>query len=121
MKKALIIFSSLMIVSVTCFATIPVDHPKLAEYFAARYVTLTYLADSHDIDFKEVQAVLFDGNGYISLKHAPTSPGTWGKGHYWVFFKNGTWVILGPTPESKTAWQTYKDCLKANPQFLSIP
>lgn len=111
-----------MCVSSFGYATgIPSNHPKLTDYYAARYVRLTYSASVYHIDFKEVQAVLWDGNGHISLELAPTSKGDWGKNAWWIIFKNGRYVMVDSLSEQSIKWDTYKNFMKNNPQFHSIP
>ena len=123
MKKAVIILTSLMIVSVTCFATVP-SGPKLAEYFSKRYVSFNYSGAIYDIDFQQVQRTMLDHHGHVSEQYAPNNKGSWGKPHLWVFFKDGSWMmteIAHTSPNIVDSWKAYRDFLQANPQFLSIP
>ena len=121
MKKALIIFASLMIVSVTCFATVPADHPKLAEYFSLRFIKISHGSDWHHIDYNQVQSVVLDKSGNQGVVHAPSGNPTIGKNMWWIFFKNGQWQVVGQDGNPEDKWKLYRDFLQANPQFLSIP
>lgn len=127
MKKLILIVVSFITISFSTHATVPSNHPDLAEYFSVRYQRLTHNAAVYDIDFKEVQSILFDGQGNVSVKYGPEtlpdheSKANWGKNFYWIFFRNGTWIIVTSHSDPQGKWTLYKNFLKTHPQFLSIP
>lgn len=119
--KRTILCLSFLLCSVTLYANVPANHPKLAEYFTKRFVRLHDGGAQYDIDFKEVQSVLYDNHGYISAKHSASGFVDWGKQKMWVFFKNGSWIVLDPSAAPQNSWDGFKTFLKNNPQFLTIP
>ncbi len=114
-----------MITSISALATVPTDHPKLAEYFSKRYVDISHGGFSYTIDFNQVQCVFQDGNGHAKYILSPAPTWTASSNRYYVVFKNGNYLFMDlgapTTPKPKDAWINYRTFLKDNPQFLSIP
>ncbi len=125
MKKVLILITTMMTVSIATYANVPANHPKLGEYFSKRFVNLIFGTAPYHIDYNQVQAVIYDAHGQISVMYAPRNvagitPGSWGKDAHWIFFKNGD-KIIAADGNSYIKWEEYRTFLKENPQFLSIP
>lgn len=121
MKKAFFLFTSLLIISVACFATVPADHPKLGDYFNARFKTYAWEGASFDIDFKDVSAIVHDERGQMAMQNVPNAADGWGKHCHWVILKNGKIVILSPTASVRADWSNFKNILKQNTIFMTIP
>ncbi len=124
-KKILITFTALFVVSISVHATTTIETCQITEgtmieYFCKRYVRFNYLSAIYDIDFNQVQSIVHDLHAHQSWKYGPTQKGSWGKNHYWVFFKNGQWLIFD-SDIVMTSWKDYKVYLSKNPKYLSIP
>ncbi len=116
---ATVVFVFLLISKV--WAT-PPKGALMDDYISKRYVAISNGNSGYYIDFKQVTAVLWDDNGHVSQSLAAVDKGTWGKNYFWIIFNNGTYVVAPQqTPSPAHHWAAYKDFLKDNPQFFSIP
>ncbi len=101
------------------------DPTLLGQYFSLRFQKINYSSATYNIDFKEVQAVLYDQHGHIAAIKSPdpTQP-IWDKKRHWIIFKNGEWIMVDPantTPNVEDAWRNYRNWLQGNPAFISFP
>ena len=116
MKKLLFLFTSFIVVSISCFAANP---PDITDYLSVRYVKLNYSGAVYRVDLKEVVFVAHNVHDHLGTQFGRGAG--WGTNHYWVMFKNGTWLAVDPAADAHGKWDNYQNFLKQNPKFLSIP
>ncbi len=117
-KKTLVATVVLFFILVSSVWASPPKGKLMNDYFSLRFVTVKHANSLYDIDFNQVQAVLFDGACHIQKEFSKTGMGC---GSDWVIFKNGFYVIPEVSDGTKAKWNDYKDFLRQNPQFLTIP
>ena len=122
MKKALIIFASLMIASIAAYAAPPANSPHMAEYLTKRFVVINgQSSGDYQIDMNEVATVLHDASGYFEFYQFAFPNSAERTGHYWIVLKNGTKMSMGTNNEAQTKYDEYIAFIKLHPEFLTVP
>lgn len=124
MKRVLLFFAAVIITSMSTYASVPANHPKLGEYYARRYVTFNYAGAAYRVDLNQVQSIIQNLHNHFKSTYQPAPDNRHGANYYYVLFKNGHYLFVdtnSTNPKPMPAWIAYTDFLRDNPQFATIP